>query len=183
MLCYCQSGQQFSECCVSFIQGQRLPASAEQLMRSRFSAYCQGSVQAMQYVAQSYHPITQPNNPVSEIADFAKAAHFIRLEVIRASDEIAVPEQLRQVSGENAFGLPERYATVHFKVQFIMHDQLHLLEELSRFIRIGQQWFYLDGDLTDHPPKKLNRNDSCPCRSGKKYKHCSPHTPAGQSSF
>lgn len=183
MLCYCQSGRKFNECCASFIQGERLPGSAEQLMRSRFSAYCQGSAQAMQYLAESYHPITQPDNPVSEIAAFAKAAHFIRLDVIHASEDSALPEQLRQIGVGSAAGQQELYATVHFKVQFILHDKLHLLEEISRFIRISHQWFYLDGTLTEHPPHKLSRNDSCPCRSGKKYKHCSPHTPAGQSSF
>jgi len=181
MHCYCRSGQRFSDCCSPFIQGLRLPATAEQLMRSRFSAYCDGSADAIQYLASSYHPMSQADNPVSEISAFAKAAHFVYLEVINASAEIALPEQLQHVKIKHTVDQQLRFATVHFKVQFILHDKLHLLEELSRFIHSDHQWFYLDGTLTDHPPQKLSRNDNCPCRSGKKYKHCQPHLPAGQS--
>jgi len=178
MFCYCQSGQSFKECCALFIQGQHLPASAEQLMRSRFSAYCEGSAQAMQYLAQSYHPKSQAENPVSEITAFAKVAHFISLEIIQSSDPSLIPGPLQQQLSEWIDPEQDLYATVHFKARFIMHDKLHLLEESSRFIRSNQQWLYLDGAFTEHAPQKLSRNDSCPCRSGKKYKHCQPHLSA-----
>lgn len=178
MNCYCQSGQKLSDCCAPFIQGQRLPSTAEQLMRSRFSAYCDGSANAMQYLADSYHPLSQADNPMAEISAFAKAAHFVRLEVINASDELALPENLRYIA-EGTNHDQVRFATVHFKVQFIMHDKLHLLDEVSRFIRTKGRWSYLDGTLVDTSPLKLSRNESCPCRSGKKYKHCQQHLFAG----
>lgn len=181
MKCFCQSGQNFSDCCQPFIQGQKLPVTAEQLMRSRFSAYCDGSDMAMQYVANSYHPLSQADNQVGEITAFAKAAHFIALQVIDVSDELALPESLQQQHSEFTAGDALSYGTVHFKVQFIMQDKLHLLEEKSRFIRTDQQWSYLDGTLFNHPPQKLSRNDSCPCQSGKKYKNCRPHHIAGQN--
>lgn len=181
MHCYCQSGQKFNECCAPYIQGLRLPAKAEQLMRSRFSAYCDGSANALLYLANSYHPLSQTDNPLSEITAFAKAAHFIRLEVISASDELALPEQLQHLRSLTDATIRLHCATVHFKVYFILHDKLYLLEELSRFIQTNNQWSYLDGTLTDHPPLKLSRNDSCPCQSGKKYKHCHSHLPAGQA--
>lgn len=181
MNCYCQSGQKFRECCAPFIQSQQLPATAEQLMRSRFSAYCDRSVQAMQYLASSYHYLSQADNPVAEITAFANAAHFVSLEVIHASAEIALPEQLQYLTAQLANHGQVRFATVHFKVHFIMQDKLHLLEEISRFIRTDGQWSYLDGKLVESPAQKLSRNDSCPCRSGKKYKHCQPHLLAGQS--
>ena len=106
MKCFCQSGQNFSDCCQPFIQGQKLPVTAEQLMRSRFSAYCDGSDMAMQYVANSYHPLSQKDNPLSEITAFAKAAHFIRLEVISASDgeHGGYKEIIASVQGEGAYG-------------------------------------------------------------------------------
>ncbi|RVU41161.1 hypothetical protein EOE67_02870 [Rheinheimera riviphila] len=180
MNCYCQSGRNFNDCCQPFIQGQQLPGTAEQLMRSRFSAYCDGSDVATQYVANSYHPLSQADNPVAEITAFAKAAHFIGLQVIDVSDELSLPESLQQRLPEFAAGSPLSFSTVHFKVQFIMQDKLHLLEENSLFIRTDLQWSYLDGTLWDHPTQKLSRNDSCPCHSGKKYKNCRPHRAAGQ---
>jgi len=180
MKCYCQSGQNFKYCCQPFIQGQQLPVTAEQLMRSRFSAYCDGSDVALLYVTNSYHPLSQADNSVAEISAFAKAAHFITLQVIDVSDEVPLPESLQQLLPQVVVGHTLSYGTVHFKVQFIMQDKLHLLEEKSRFIRTDQRWSYLDGTLWDHPAQKLSRNDSCPCQSGKKYKNCRPHRAAGQ---
>lgn len=180
MNCYCQSGRNFNDCCQLFIQGQQLPATAEQLMRSRFSAYCDGSDVAMHYVASSYHPLSQADNPVDEITAFSKATHFIGLQVIDVSDELLVPESLQQRLLDGAAGDTLSYGTVHFKVQFIMQDKLHLLEETSRFIKTNLCWSYLNGTLWDHPAQKLSRNDSCPCQSGKKYKNCRPHRIAGQ---
>lgn len=164
-------------------------------MRSRFSAYCDKSATAMHYLVNSYHPLSQAENPVHEITAFAKAAHFINLQVISVSDELSLPDSLYQLvsaftasapandgTASNGIGSDDTvsYGTVHFKVQFIMHDKLHLLEENSRFIRTNQQWSYLDGTLVNHPPQKLSRNDSCPCQSGKKYKNCQQHRIAGQ---
>ncbi len=178
MNCYCQSSLSFDDCCSVFIHGQQSPRTALQLMRSRFSAYCDGSDIAIRYLVDSYHPLSKANNPIDDIAAFAKAAHFIQLDVINASDESPLPDHLQQSA--TVFLTDDSFSTVHFKVQFIMQDRLHVLEENSRFIRSNQKWTYLDGFLTDHPSQKLSRNDSCPCKSGKKFKHCLPHQMAGQ---
>lgn len=180
MNCYCQSGRPFADCCQPFIQGQ-YPTTAEQLMRSRFSAYCEGTDNAMIYLANSYHPCSRASNPVSEISAFAKAAHFIKLQVLNSSAIMALPESLQLTLGKEEAARHLQFATVHFKVQFIMQDKLHLLEENSRFICTGGQWTYLDGTLSNHPTFKISRNDSCPCGSGKKYKNCRPHQIAGQA--
>ena len=180
MNCYCGSGLNFEDCCNLFIQAQQTPDTAEQLMRSRFSAYCDGSAIAVHYIANSYHPVSKADNPINEIATFAQAAHFVRLDVITASSLLPLPDDIRQSMPEHSPQIGSSFSTVHFKVQFIMQDKLHLLEEKSRFIKNNQQWAYLDGFLTDHPPQKLSRNDSCPCQSGKKYKNCMPHRAAGQ---
>ena len=39
MKCYCCSGREFEDCCQPFIKGLAKPATAEALMRSRYSAY------------------------------------------------------------------------------------------------------------------------------------------------
>src|SRR4051794_11891281 len=37
--CPCGSGRNFEECCEPLLKGQRRPATAEELMRSRFTAH------------------------------------------------------------------------------------------------------------------------------------------------
>jgi SEC-C motif-containing protein len=49
--------------------------------------------------------------------------------------------------------------------------------ERSRFIRVGGEWLFDDGEIVKNQPitregPKIGRNDPCPCGSGKKYKKC-----------
>ncbi|HIE71337.1 MAG TPA: hypothetical protein EYP98_14860, partial [Planctomycetes bacterium] len=44
MNCPCTSGQQFAECCEPIIKQEQVSTTAEQLMRSRYSAYALGHV-------------------------------------------------------------------------------------------------------------------------------------------
>jgi SEC-C motif-containing protein len=180
MNCYCQSGQIFEHCCQPYHLGHRVPATAEQLMRSRFSAYCEGSATSIRYLAESYHFLSQPSNPSHEITAFAKAAHFIGLKIINSSAPSELPTELRKTLLPHGSLTSLGFATVHFQVKFMMDDRLQMLEEISRFIATEGRWSYLDGTLFDHPQQKLSRNDSCPCGSGKKYKNCRPHLSAGQ---
>ena len=40
--CPCGSGRTFGECCEPVLKGARIPATAEELMRARFSAHVVG---------------------------------------------------------------------------------------------------------------------------------------------
>mgnify|MGYP003342658194 CR=1 FL=1 len=44
MDCPCCSGKSYESCCAPVIRGQRKAASAEELMRSRYSAYALGEI-------------------------------------------------------------------------------------------------------------------------------------------
>src|SRR5262249_12642121 len=44
MNCPCQSGQNLDQCCGPFIAGEAFPETAEQLMRSRYTAYTQANL-------------------------------------------------------------------------------------------------------------------------------------------
>jgi len=41
MNCPCGSDLQYNDCCLPVIQGERTPATAEELMRARYTAYTQ----------------------------------------------------------------------------------------------------------------------------------------------
>jgi SEC-C motif-containing protein len=61
--------------------------------------------------------------------------------------------------------------SVHFKAYYKEQDEWHLLEETSKFLFENEHWFYHSGN---YQPQilKPNRNDACPCGSGKKFKKC-----------
>lgn len=59
ILCPCGSGTLFSECCEKYISQHSLPLTAEQLMRSRYSAY---RLRNEDYLLQTWHVSTRPAN-------------------------------------------------------------------------------------------------------------------------
>ena len=155
-LCPCGSNQSFHDCCNQFISGQYQPGSAEQLMRSRYTAY---TLADGEYLHRTYHPDYRgDNNPVA-IAQNARQVNWKRLEVVTAQGE-----------GTDEVG------EVEFKAWYEYAGKLAALHERSQFIQMDGQWFYTSGDFkhTDEPggKRKIGRNDACPCGSGKKYKKC-----------
>jgi SEC-C motif-containing protein len=57
--CYCCSGKVFEECCRPILDGVRKASTAEELMRSRYSAYATASVE---YILQTTSPTPRPKN-------------------------------------------------------------------------------------------------------------------------
>src|SRR4030066_174277 len=55
--CPCGSGQAYAVCCGTFIDNDVLPATAEQLMRSRYSAYV---LAREDYLLRTWHGSTCP---------------------------------------------------------------------------------------------------------------------------
>jgi len=58
---------------------------------------------------------------------------------------------------------------VEFKAYYRENGQIGLLHEKSNFVQINGEWKYQDGELFK---SKIERNEPCPCGSGKKYKKC-----------
>ena len=56
-LCPCGTGSNFSACCGRLLSGQVQARTAEELMRSRYSAYALGD---LDYVFRTWHPKTRP---------------------------------------------------------------------------------------------------------------------------
>lgn len=157
MLCYCQSGQDFSLCCQPLLTGARGAQTCGQLMRSRYSAYCSHDID---YIFRTYHPSKQPENSLAAIKLFADSSHFIALQV-------------------NSSEQTDTGGVVDFTVRYLQGNVLQQFNERSRFV-YEHRWYYLDGILTNAPAIKISRNDKCPCGSGKKFKHCTEHIPSGQ---
>jgi SEC-C motif-containing protein len=118
--CPC-GGAAYASCCARFHAGAR-PETAEQLMRSRYSAYVLGLTD---YVQRTWHASTRPAQ--AEPGDDA-GVKWIGLEVKRH-----VPDGDR--------------ASVEFVARYKVGGRAHRLHEISRFAREDGQWFYVDGEF------------------------------------
>jgi len=120
--CPC-GGPAYAQCCGRLHQGT--PAeSAEQLMRSRYSAYALG---LMEYVHRTWHADTRP--PLSALTH-DPAAKWLGLEVKR-----------HQAQGDEA--------TVEFVARYKVGGRAHRLHETSRFVREEGKWLYVDGRFAE----------------------------------
>jgi len=58
---------------------------------------------------------------------------------------------------------------VEFKAYFREDGMIQVLHEKSFFVEFEGEWKYSEGELFN---TQIQRNESCPCGSGKKYKKC-----------
>ena len=58
---------------------------------------------------------------------------------------------------------------VEFKAYYKENNKTDVLHEKSTFIQEDGMWKYNDGELYN---SKIERNELCPCGSGKKFKRC-----------
>ena len=123
MRCPCLSGLTYPECCARLHGGETIAATAEQLMRSRFSAFAVGDAT---YLRETWHPSTRP----AELSLDA-GLRWYRLDI------------LARTRG----GLADVEGTVEFRAHY-RGDESGALHEVSRFVRQQGRWWYLDGVTT-----------------------------------
>jgi SEC-C motif-containing protein len=58
---------------------------------------------------------------------------------------------------------------VEFKAYYRDGEVLEVLHERSKFVYVDGEWLYDSGVLFN---TKIERNEPCPCQSGRKYKKC-----------
>jgi SEC-C motif-containing protein len=135
--CPC-GGASFATCCGPYLAGDAIPPTAEQLMRSRYTAYTRGDEA---YLRATWHPSTLPASP---IIDPKEGLQWLGLEVKSAL-------RLRQRKAN----LPETpdSDTVEFVARYKIAGRAYRLHEVSRFVREhgdgAARWFYLDGSFPD----------------------------------
>ena len=151
MTCECGKEAPFEQCCGRFLESSEQPATAEELMRSRFVAFGLGNF--------DYIEATQVE-PLPEEVRNREEPEWESLEVLEC------------VGG----GPDESTGTVKFAAVYKLGQRRRHCE-LSRFVRVDGQWRYQDGDIEDEaldetPQPKVGRNERCPCGSGRKFKRC-----------
>lgn len=123
-LCPCGSGLIEDHCCGQYISGQRIPATAEALMRSRYTAYTQANIS---YIQATMREKAAENFDPAEAMQWAKTAKWRRLKVIRTFSD-STP------------GL----AYVEFMAHYISAGIPQKLIETSVFKQIDGRWYYVD---------------------------------------
>ena len=147
-LCPCGSGLEYSLCCEPYLSGNQHASTPGELMRSRYSAYVK---HCADYLVATWHPDCQAEASRSAITNSFNETTWLGLTVVE------------EKTGNNA---DEGY--VEFVARFSDGTaQPSAIHERSRFLRLGQRWYYIDGIKP-----QSGRNATCPCGSGKKYKKC-----------
>ena len=161
MRCFCCSSKPFQACCEPFIKGDKTPVTAEQLMRSRFSAYATAQYA---YILDTYTKEKQQGLSVDDLAQSAQGAKWFALQVHYAqSEESAEPNTSATLHSD----------TVEFTAFYFEDKKMYQLHETSNFRVENGAWRYHDGTLHDDCGKvKYGRNLPCVCGSSKKFKQC-----------
>ena len=147
--CLCKSGKQYETCCQPFHSLKAKPSTCEQLMRSRYSAFC---LQLGDYLFATYHPDFRGDLTVEQLSE--KSMDWKNLQIV--STETGVDKGF-----------------VEFKAWYLLDGELNCHHERSNFIKQQDQWFYCDGAFYPNEKSgKIQRNENCPCGSGQKYKKC-----------
>jgi SEC-C motif-containing protein len=152
-LCRCGSALAYEACCGLYHRREKNPATAESLMRSRFTAY------AMQ--KGDYLQATWDANKCPENIDFSK--------------ETAQWQKLEIVSTQKG-GVQDDKGIVEFKAYFLQEGEECVMNEISRFKKVAGCWFYVDGVVKSigklNQTNNQGKNALCACGSGKKFKRC-----------
>jgi SEC-C motif-containing protein len=126
--CPCGSGNPYDTCCGPYIGGRAVPETAEQLMRSRYTAYAR---QNANYLVATTYPSKRARNELKAISKSFRGISWVGLEVI-ASDK---------------GGAGDSEGLVEFRATCTAGREKSGIHEKSRFVREDGRWFYLDGEI------------------------------------
>ena len=118
--CYCGLTSAFELCCKPVLKGLKKATTAEQLMRSRYTAF---ATLAADYLVATTHTSERGYHDRSAILHWATSNQWLKLEILKATNNI-----------------------VEFKAHYLDHNktpQVH--HELSTFVFEEGAWFYVDG--------------------------------------
>ncbi len=170
-MCDCGKTENYENCCQPYITGKAWPQTAEDLMRSRYTAFVRSEVQ---YLKSSATGPAAKEFDAEATKQWSSESTWLGLQILKTE------------KGQNT----DSEGTVEFVAKY--KTGKHTLEhhEVSQFKKDSEgHWKFYDGDSHVHeegqghqhhaPVKqvireepKIGRNDPCHCGSGKKFKKC-----------
>jgi len=124
--CSCGSNNDYAVCCGKYIDGEALPETAEQLMRSRYTAYTQCNVA---YIEATTLEAALADFDHAQALQLAKSSTWLGLKVLEHRPH---PKHANE-------------AIVKFDAYFAINGKQGHIHETSKFKRIDQRWYYVDG--------------------------------------
>ena len=156
-LCPCGSQLTYDSCCKACISGAVQATTAEQLMRSRYTAYV---TVATDYIFETTHPEHRADYDHKGTEEWAKGAEWLGLDIVSTT----------------AGGPEDSAGTVEFIAHFKENGTERHHHELGQFQKESGRWYFTEGKMVTNQPiirgPKIGRNDPCPCGSTQKYKKC-----------
>ena len=119
--CPCGRDKVYAECCGRYHSQAMRPLTAEQLMRSRYSAFTLG---LMGYLDQTLLPVKRQAEPDSKPPQDIR---WTSLEIVE----------------KEAGGPKDMSGTVTFKAHYLHDGLAHWHEEKSQFRKRDGQWYYV----------------------------------------
>ncbi len=114
--CYCGTEKSYIDCCEIFHKNNGVTETAQQLMRSRYSAFVLANGD---YLMQTHHKSTRPIKERKAIVKWAKSVQWLKLEVLSFTID-----------------------TVKFNAHFLQDGIPEVIHENSKFVKENNRWFY-----------------------------------------
>lgn len=124
MKCPCGRDKAYENCCGAIHSNRNIAETAEDLMRSRYTAFVLGNGN---YLMDSHHSSTRPISEKMEIENWAKSVKWLKLEILNTSNG----------KEDNDEG------NVEFKAHFKEGFRKKVIHENSKFIHEYGKWVYL----------------------------------------
>jgi SEC-C motif-containing protein len=120
--CPCGTDRHYSNCCSRYLDHGEIAATAESLMRSRYTAY---TLNREDYLLSTWHHKTRP----------------ISIELTNQSHQwlSLIVKRYEQSSSDHAI--------VEFVARYKINGRAYRLHEISQFVRESGRWFYVDGNI------------------------------------
>ena len=122
--CPCGRDKKYIDCCKLAHEDISSVKTAEDLMRSRYTAFTKAKGD---YLMESHHSSTRPTDEKNAIIEWAKSVKWLKLEVLNTT-----------------FGSKDdSEGTVEFKAHYKRGIFKEFIHENSKFIRENGCWVYL----------------------------------------
>jgi len=125
IICPCGGTKKYADCCGRYMDGKETAATAEALMRSRYTAY---TLSREDYLLATWHTSTRPEKlGLSEEAQ----SKWMGLQVKRHEQT------------------DDTHAIVEFIAKYKINGRAFRMHEVSRFVSEDGRWFYVDGEAKE----------------------------------
>ena len=124
MNCPCGTSKPYSDCCEPKHKNISLALTAEDLMRSRYSAFVHANGS---YLIKSWDPKEAKKQNKKQLEQWALSVKWLRLEVVQTEKG-----QVTDTEG-----------IVEFKAFFMENGQIEVIHETSNFKKHNGHWVYV----------------------------------------